>query len=107
MRRPARVVVNRAPRGVGTQSPGRGEGGDGTWKSAGKTAKAFRTGKGVAWGEHDACLFRGTERFFGPSYRAFLVDVWLPSLDGVVEKLKKGALVADVGCGHAVSTILM
>jgi ubiquinone/menaquinone biosynthesis C-methylase UbiE len=80
---------------------------DSTFKSAKKIEKAFRSGKGVGWGEHDPVLFRGTARFFGPSYRAFLVGTWLPALDGVVEKLTKGALVADVGCGHAISTILM
>jgi SAM-dependent methyltransferase len=70
-------------------------------------AKAFQTGDGVGWGDHSACLFCGTERFFGGQYRHFLVDHWLPALDGVVEKLQRGARVADVGCGHGVSTLLM
>jgi 2-polyprenyl-3-methyl-5-hydroxy-6-metoxy-1,4-benzoquinol methylase len=67
----------------------------------------FRTGGGLAWGEHDPGLFTGTERFFGPNYAAHLVSQWIPSLDGVENRLKKGIEVADVGCGHGVSTILM
>jgi 2-polyprenyl-3-methyl-5-hydroxy-6-metoxy-1,4-benzoquinol methylase len=72
-----------------------------------KISEAFRSGKGVGWGEHDACLFRGTERFFRPGYAANITSSWLPALDGVVAKLKRGATVADVGCGHGASTILM
>ena len=72
-----------------------------------KLEEAFRTGKGVGWHEHHPCLFRGTERFFRPGYVANLVSSWLPSLTGVVEKLNRGAKVADVGCGHGASTILM
>jgi 2-polyprenyl-3-methyl-5-hydroxy-6-metoxy-1,4-benzoquinol methylase len=68
---------------------------------------AFRTGKGVGWHEHDAALFHGTERFFRPGYAANLVSGWIPALDGVEEKLKQGARVADVGCGHGASTIIM
>jgi SAM-dependent methyltransferase len=68
---------------------------------------AFKTGKGVGWHEHDACLFRGTERFFRPSYVRSLVSEWIPALEGVEAKLKAGAKVADVGCGHGSSTILM
>ena len=67
----------------------------------------FRTGAGFGWHEHDADLFEGTERFFRPGYVANLVSAWLPSLDGVVAKLTAGATVADVGCGHGASTILM
>jgi ubiquinone/menaquinone biosynthesis C-methylase UbiE len=67
----------------------------------------FRTGGGLAWGDHDPALFHGTERFFGPTYAAHLVKAWIPSLQGVEEKLKKGIGVADMGCGHGVSTILM
>jgi SAM-dependent methyltransferase len=77
------------------------------WRDEPKIAEAFRTGKGVGWHEHDTCLFRGTERFFRPGYAAHLVDAWLPSLNGVVEKLRQGARVADVGCGHGASTIIM
>jgi len=72
-----------------------------------KIAEAFQSGKGVGWHEHDPCLFRGTERFFRPGYAANLVGDWLPALDGVVEKLTEGATVADVGCGHGSSTIIM
>lgn len=77
------------------------------WLDEDKVGDAFRSGKGVGWHEHSACLFRGTERFFRPGYNAHLVDEWLPSLEGVVEKLKAGAAAADVGCGHGASTILM
>ncbi|MDI4664739.1 class I SAM-dependent methyltransferase [Xanthobacter autotrophicus] len=72
-----------------------------------KLAEAFRTGKGMHWGEHCNCLFCGVERFFRAGYRGHLVAEWLPALDGVVEKLKRGARVADVGCGHGASTLLM
>ena len=72
-----------------------------------KLAEAFRSGKGLHWGEHCNCLFCGVERFFRPGYRAHLVAEWLPALDGVVEKLERGAKVADVGCGHGASTLLM
>lgn len=67
----------------------------------------FKTGDGFGWHEHDEDLFRGTELFFRPGYIANLVHAWLPALDGVVEKLKAGAMVADVGCGLGASTILM
>jgi 2-polyprenyl-3-methyl-5-hydroxy-6-metoxy-1,4-benzoquinol methylase len=67
----------------------------------------FRTGQGMEWGEHHQCLFHGTERFFRASYNAHLLTSWLPALDGAVDKLHKGAQVADVGCGHGASTILM
>jgi 2-polyprenyl-3-methyl-5-hydroxy-6-metoxy-1,4-benzoquinol methylase len=77
------------------------------WLDEPKVAEAFRTGKGLPWHDHSACLFRGTERFFRPGYNANLVSAWLPALDGVVEKLKRGARVADVGCGHGASTIVM
>jgi len=67
----------------------------------------FRSGKGMEWGEHHACLFHGTERFFRASYNSSLLNAWLPALDGVSGKLQRGARVADVGCGHGASTILM
>jgi 2-polyprenyl-3-methyl-5-hydroxy-6-metoxy-1,4-benzoquinol methylase len=67
----------------------------------------FRTGKGMEWGEHHPCLFHGTERFFRASYNANLLTSWLPALDGAVDKLTQGARVADVGCGHGASTLLM
>lgn len=69
--------------------------------------KSFKTGGGILWGDHDPDLFIGTERFFRPGYVAHLVDAWIPALAGVEAKLKKGAVVADVGCGHGASTILM
>ena len=72
-----------------------------------KLIEAFKTGKGVGWHEHDSNLFRGTEKFFRPGYSANLVSSWLPALDGVVAKLEKGAEVADIGCGHGASTIIM
>jgi SAM-dependent methyltransferase len=72
-----------------------------------KLAEAFRTGGGLGWHEHDHRLFRGTERFFRPGYRAHLVAEWIPALTGVQEKLELGATVADVGCGHGASTIIM
>ena len=67
----------------------------------------FRTGEGFGWHEHDHGLFRGTELFFRPGYAANLISSWIPALDGVEEKLKAGAKVADVGCGLGASTILM
>jgi len=70
-------------------------------------AAAFRSGNGVGWHTHDADVFTGCERFFRPGYSANLVSAWLPALDGVVAKLSDGALVADIGCGHGASTILM
>ncbi len=72
-----------------------------------KSTNAYRTGEGLPWSEHNACLFCGTERFFKPMYAANLIDAWIPSLDGVQAKLEAGAKVADVGCGHGSSTILM
>ncbi len=72
-----------------------------------KLTEAFRTGEGVGWHEHDHRLFEGTERFFRPGYRANLVADWIPALDGVEAKLIRGAKVADVGCGHGASTMIM
>jgi len=77
------------------------------WLDEPKVAEAFRTGKGLAWHDHSACLFRGVERFFRPGYNANLISSWLPALEGVVAKLERGARVADVGCGHGASTIIM
>jgi len=72
-----------------------------------KILEAFRTGAGLGWHEHHPLLFRGTERFFRPSYRASLVADWIPALDGVETKLERGAKVADIGCGHGASTMLL
>jgi SAM-dependent methyltransferase len=77
------------------------------FKSIPRMSQALKTGAGVGWHEHDAALFHGTERFFRPGYTANLVSQWLPALEGVEEKLKRGARVADVGCGHGASTIIM
>ena len=72
-----------------------------------RIADAFRKGGGMLWGEHDPDLFLGTERFFRPGYAAHLVSEWIPALSGIEEKLKEGGTVADIGCGHGASTILM
>jgi len=68
---------------------------------------AFRTGGGVGWHEHHHGLFHGVERVFGAAYRTHLVSEWIPALDGVEDRLRAGARVADVGCGHGLSTILL
>jgi len=78
-----------------------------TFKAVPKMTQAFRTGLGLGWHEHDASLFHGTDRFFRPNYAANLVSSWIPALDGVEARLTAGASVADVGCGHGASTILM
>ena len=72
-----------------------------------RITEAARTGAGVGWHEHGHDVFEGCERFFRPGYNANLISGWLPALDGVVAKLERGATVADVGCGHGASTILM
>jgi hypothetical protein len=72
-----------------------------------KVIAAFRSGNGVGWHEHDPALFEGTERFFRPGYNAHLVSQWIPALDGVRERLERGARVADVGCGWGASTIIL
>lgn len=72
-----------------------------------KLTQAFKTGQGLGWGEHCNCLFCGVERFFRPGYKAHLVGEWLPALEGVVAKLERGARIADVGCGHGASTLIM
>jgi SAM-dependent methyltransferase len=72
-----------------------------------KITAAFGSGEGVGWHEHNHDLFAGTERFFRPGYSANLVSAWIPALDGVQEKLEAGATVADVGCGHGASTLIM
>jgi SAM-dependent methyltransferase len=77
------------------------------WFDQERTLDAFRTGAGIPWGEHDERLYCGVSAFYRNAYRAALVPEWLPALDGLVEKLEQGARVADVGCGHGHSTVLM
>ena len=72
-----------------------------------RVTEAARSGEGVGWHEHNHDVYDGCERFFRPGYNASLIPSWLPALDGVVEKLEAGASVADIGCGHGSSTILM
>ncbi|HEY7596584.1 MAG TPA: class I SAM-dependent methyltransferase [Actinophytocola sp.] len=79
----------------------------GTVTDSGAVLDAARGGSGVGWHEHNTDVHVGCERFFRPSYLANLVESWLPALDGVVPKLRRGTTVADIGCGHGASTILM
>jgi SAM-dependent methyltransferase len=72
-----------------------------------RVTEAARSGEGVGWHEHNHDVFDGIERFFRPGYNANVVPSWLPALDGVIEKLERGASVADIGCGHGSSTVLM
>jgi SAM-dependent methyltransferase len=72
-----------------------------------RITEAARSGEGIGWHDHVHDVHEGCERFFRPSYNAHLLAEWLPSLEGVVEKLERGAAVADVGCGHGASTVLM
>ncbi len=72
-----------------------------------RLTETFRTGEGVGWHEHHHDLFSGTERFFRPGYIANLASTWIPALEGVEEKLLRGAKVADIGCGHGASTIIL
>jgi SAM-dependent methyltransferase len=72
-----------------------------------RITESFRTGAGMGWGEHNEGVFHGCEKFFRPGYAANLVSAWIPALEGVEQKLKSGARVADVGCGKGSSTLLM
>ncbi len=76
-------------------------------RSVDKLTDSFRTGAGLGWDQHEHDLFHGTERFFRPGYEANLASSWIPALDGVEDKLQAGGSVADVGCGHGASTIIM
>ncbi|HEU4522827.1 MAG TPA: class I SAM-dependent methyltransferase [Thermoanaerobaculia bacterium] len=77
------------------------------WAGEERTLEAFRTGKGVSWGEHDPRVHHGVAAFYRNGYQASLVSQWLPALDGVVDRLNAGINVADIGCGYGHSTILM
>jgi SAM-dependent methyltransferase len=77
------------------------------FKAIPKMISALRTGLGLGWHEHDTSLFHGTERFFRPGYAANLVSSWIPALEGAQQRLTAGAEVADVGCGHGASTLIM
>jgi SAM-dependent methyltransferase len=78
-----------------------------TVRDAPRMVRAFRTGEGVGWHEHNQDVFDGCERFFRPGYVGNLVGAWIPALDGVQARLEAGARVADIGCGHGASTVLM
>ncbi|TDQ83098.1 methyltransferase family protein [Dongia mobilis] len=77
------------------------------WADEEKAVEAFRTGRGIPWGDHDGRLFCGVAAFYRNAYRGSLVREWLPALDGVTARLAAGARVADIGCGHGHSTVLM
>jgi SAM-dependent methyltransferase len=77
------------------------------WADEEILSDAFRTGAGIGWHQHDTRLFTGTERFFRPGYQANLISSWLPALDGVVQRLQQGIMVADVGCGYGAATVLL
>ncbi len=77
------------------------------WLDESRIVETFRSGEGMGWHAHNHRLFCGTESFFRTGYRAHLVSEWLPALEGIIERLKRGAKVADIGCGHGASTIIM
>ena len=77
------------------------------WHDEDKLLSVFKTGEGISWGEHNHRLFCGSESLFRPGYKSFLVDEWLAAMDGMVDQLNAGVVVADVGCGHGASTIVM
>ena len=77
------------------------------FKDEDKFVEIFKSGKGLHWSEHHHDLFEGVAKFFKPNYMSNLVSSWIPSLDGMQEKLKQGAKVADIGCGYGISTVIM
>ena len=77
------------------------------WNDEDQILAAFRSGEGLGWHEHDCRLFTATEAFFRNGYRAHLIHTWIPSLSGVQDQLANGGRVADIGCGHGASVILM
>jgi ubiquinone/menaquinone biosynthesis C-methylase UbiE len=79
----------------------------GTLAAVPRMEQAFKTGAGLGWHEHDEQVFTGCEKFFRPGYLAHLVAEWIPALDGVQARLEHGSKVADIGCGHGASTVLM
>ncbi|WP_045742114.1 class I SAM-dependent methyltransferase [Actinoplanes rectilineatus] len=79
----------------------------GALRAQDRVERAFRTGEGLSWGSHDEDVHAGCERFFRPGYSAHLIAEWLPALDGILPRLGDGIRVADVGCGHGASTVLM
>jgi SAM-dependent methyltransferase len=79
----------------------------GALKAQERVERAFSDGTGIGWHEHDEDVFTGCERFFRPGYLMHLLTEWLPALDGVQERLERGGTVADLGCGHGASTLLM
>ncbi len=87
--------------------PGGLQGAASTIKDADLVAEAFRAGRGVGWHEHHHDCFEGVERFFRPNYIGNLIPAWIPALDGVEDKLRSGAKVADIGCGHGSSAIIL
>jgi SAM-dependent methyltransferase len=76
-------------------------------KAVPRIAAAFQSGDGMPWGEHDSGVFVGIERIYRPGYEQFLISSWIPALESVADKLEQGATVADVGCGHGASTIIL
>src|SRR3954471_12753248 len=79
----------------------------GSVQATDRITEAMRSGRGLGWGEQDPHVHLGCERFFSPSYVNFLTTTWIPAMDGVGDRLAAGIAVADIGCGHGASTILL